>query len=234
MKIKLILSVILLLAYSSASQEFKEVKTAQDAVDNYLMAAGGEDAIREVKSVYSKGKVGSDGSGSVEAYISRDIMYINAVTPHVSYIQSVDLKNKKGWTQVAGAVTDMKPEEIEHTIKRAESTLWGNFLDAKVKGITYELMQNENINGSDVFVVEVKKDGNTTGTAYFDSKTFNKVKETRGNNTTEFSDFRKVGTIGVVMPYRIISAMSDVTITEMEFNTKFDKKLLKKPEEKVQ
>lgn len=234
MKIKSILAILIFLVYSAAGQDFKEVKTAQDVVDNYLKAIGGEDAVREVKSIYTKGKVGDDGSGSVEAYMSRDIMYVNAVTPHVTYVQAIDLKNKTGWTQLTNTVTDMKPEDVEQAVKRAESTLWGNFLDAKDKGITYELMQNENINGNDVFVVEVKKDGTTTGTVYFDSKTFYKVKETRGNNTTEFSDFNKVGSSGVVMPHKIISAMSDVTATEIEFNTKFDKKRLKKPVEKVQ
>lgn len=234
MKIRFILASLAVLVCIASGQDFKEVKTAQDAVDNYIKATGGEDAIRGVKTIYTRGKVGEDGSGSVEALISRDIMYVNAVTPHVTYIQAIDFKNKTGWTEVAGTVTDMKPEDIESAVKRAESTLWGNFIDAKEKGITYELMQNENINGTDVYVIEIKKDGTTTGTAYFDSKTFYKVKETRGNNTTEFSDFKKVGSGGIVMPHRIVNAISDVTATVIEFNAKFDKKKLKKPEEKVQ
>ena len=65
-------------------------------------------------------------------------------------------------------------------------------------------------------------------------KNFNKVKELKGGMTSGFSDFRKVKDSDVVMPYKITSQTGDVVITDITFNTSFDKKLLKRPKDKKQ
>lgn len=62
-------------------------------------------------------------------------------------------------------------------------------------------------------------------------KTFNKVREIKGGMTNDFSDFREVGSTGITMPYSIKSQTGDVAMTEIKFNSKFNKKLLARPKD---
>ncbi|MBZ0201970.1 MAG: hypothetical protein K8I03_03030 [Ignavibacteria bacterium] len=230
MRIRSIFAALIVMVCSVLGQEFKEVKTAQDVVDNYMLSIGGESAIRNVESVFMKGTIESpQGDGTIEVYLSKLYLFMDVVTPQFQLKQALDFKSKKGWVKLGDKVTDMKEEEIVKNLERSESSMWGNFLDAGKKGITYELLQNENYNDIEVYVVDIKKDGNTITTSYFNTKNFNKLKEMKDGTTTEYSDFRKVGSSGVYMAHKLITALSDVTTTEIEFNTKFDKKLLKKP-----
>ncbi len=231
---KTIESVILifLFVFSAFSQEFKKVSTVQDVVDNYLTATGGVDALKNVESVKMKGKIGEgDESGTIDVYFSRKYFYMDLDTKQFKMKQAVDIEAKKGWTKFGTMLNDMKEEDIAKQKKNTEGTLWSNFIDPKGSGVKFELLQNETVNGNDAYVVDLLRDGISVSTSYFDTKTFLKVKEIKGSMTNEFSDFRKTGDDNIMMPYRIKSQTSDVTISEIKFNTKFDKKLLKKPEE---
>ena len=221
-----------LLCFTAFSQDFKKVSTVQDVVDNYITASGGADALKSVESISMKGKLGEgDEPGSIYVYFSRKYLYLDIDTKQFKMKQAVDIEGKKGWTKFGTMINDFKEEDIAKQKKNAEGTLWSNFLDPKGSGITYELLQNEMVNGSDAYVVDQLRDGISVTTSYFDTKTFLKVKEIKGSMTNDFSDFRKTGDDDIVMPYMIKSVTGDVTITEIKFNTKFDKKLLKKPEE---
>jgi hypothetical protein len=106
----------------------------------------------------------------------------------------------------------------------------GLFLDPVKYGIKYNLLPNEKVSEKDAYVVELLQEDNVLMTSYFDAKTFDKVRQVKGNDDSEFSDFRTVGSTKVRMPYTIKGKNGDVTISELKFNSKFDKKLLNKPE----
>ncbi|MEO8514664.1 MAG: hypothetical protein ABI543_13980 [Ignavibacteria bacterium] len=232
MKFLAIIFSVFALSFTLQSQDFKEVKTAQDVVDNYLIASGGAYALRSVESISMKGKIGDgEESGSVGVFFSKKYFYMDISTKKFAMKQVVDMEAKKGWTKFGTMMKDMTEEDITKNRKNAENSMWSNFLDPKSGGITFELLQNESVNGSDAYVVDQLKDGTSATTSYFDAKTFLKVKEIKGNMTNEFSDFRKTGKNDIVMPYKVKSQSGDVTISEIKFNGKFDKKLLKKPEE---
>lgn len=221
-----------LMVFVTFSQEFKKVENVQDVVDNYITATGGADALKSVESVKMKGTFGEGSEGgSIEVYFSRKYLYMDLDTKQFKMKQAVDVDAKKGWTKFGTMLKDMKEEEITKQKKNAEGTLWANFLNPKDNGITFELLQNETVNGSDAYVVDQLKDGVSVATSYFDTKTFLKVRELKGSMTNDFSDFRKTGDENIMMPYKINSQQGDVTLTEIKFNSKFDKKLLKKPAE---
>jgi hypothetical protein len=67
-------------------------------------------------------------------------------------------------------------------------------------------------------------------TVYFDTENFKRVKVVKGTMSSEYSDFRNVSGSGIYMAYKVSTTQGDVTVSKYEFNTKFDKKLLKKPE----
>ena len=231
MKIKLIIFICLFTVTQVFSQTFKEVKTVQDVIDNYIEAAGGEDALSNVKSVYMKGEIsGGAQQGSIEAYLGKRYIYLNVDVGVFKMIQSADLKKKTGWTMFGTSMKDMAEDDINKNIKNAEVSLWSYYLNPEKYGIKYELMQNEEVAGKDAYVVDLIQNEAVLLTAYFDSKTFNKVKQIKGNDNSEFSDFRSVGDDNVKMPFMINGKNGDVTISEIKINSKFNKDLLKKPE----
>jgi hypothetical protein len=179
-----------------------------------------------------KGNMGEgDQAGTINIYFSKKYVYMDINSPQFSLKQAIDIDKHTGWTKFGNIMKDLNEEDIVKNKKNVEGTLWGNFLEPKANGITFELLQNEMVDGKDAYVVDLMREGTSVATSYFDAKTFNKVKEIKGSMTSEFSDFKKVGSTGIIMPYTIKSQSGNVTITEIKFNTKFDKKLLKKPVE---
>lgn len=236
MKKTILLVVLCVFSISTRAQEFKEVKTAQDVIDNYLQAIGGVDALKEVKAIHMKGKMASaelnGENGGIEIYYSKKYVYMNISTTIFSMLQAIDFDKKKGWTYIGNMLKDMKEDEIEKSNKSIDGTLWGNVLNAKTNGVTFLLLENEQVDGKDAYVVELVKEGASFQSLFFDTKTFLKVKDATSNVSTEFSDFKETGDLKIVMPYTIKNKGGDVILSEIKFNSKFDKKLLKKPEVK--
>lgn len=223
---------LLFVIFSGISQDFKPVKTAQDVVDNYIQASGGKDALASIESISMKGNMGDgEQKGTIVIYFSKKYVYMDINTAQLSMQQAIDVGKKKGWMKFGSMIKDLKEEEIEKNSKNVEGSMWGNFIDPKKNGITFEMLQNETIDGIECYVIDLIRDSLATSTSYFDMKTFNKVREIKGGMTNEFSDFREVGSTGITMPYSIKSQTGDVAMTEIKFNSKFDKKLLTRPKE---
>lgn len=227
--------ILVLLAFIFATlninaQEFKPVKTANDVIENHILACGGSDALKEIKSIRMKGKIGEgEDAGSLEIYYSAKYVYMDINMKQFTMIQAIDMQKKKGWVKFGTMVKDLKEEEIMINKKRIDGSMFDKYLNPAANNTLFELLQNEEVNGIDCYVIDVIQDSLSVSTEYFDSKNFNKVKENKGGITSSFSDFKKVGSSEVIMPYRITSPTGDVIITEIKFNSKFNKKLLTRP-----
>lgn len=231
MKIKSVILLVMIAVSSLFGQTFKEVKTAQDVVDNYIEANGGKDELNEVKSILMKGDFTGEGnSGSLDIFIGKNYFYLNLDMGVFKMKQAADIKNGKGWTMFGDMVKDMTAEDLKKNRKTAEGSLWAYYIDPVKYGITYNLLPSEKVAESDAYAVELLQEGAAIITAYFDSKTFDKVRQVKGNDDSEFSNFKTVGSTKVRMPYTIKGKNGDVAISELKFNSKFDKKLLNKPE----
>ena len=232
MRRKLVIILCLFSFYSVSAQDFKEVKTAQDVIDNYITANGGADGLKDVKSISMDGKMNIMGSEvPLRFYIGNDIFYMNLENTQFDVIVAVDTKKKTGWSRFGNMMNDSKPDDIERTKENIEASLWGYYLDKDKYGIRYELMQNEKAGDNDAYVVDFLNKDSLIQTVYFDTKTFRRVKQIKGKQTSDYSDIKVVES-GIYMPYKIATGQGDVVVTKYEFNAKFDKKLLKKPKEK--
>jgi hypothetical protein len=166
----------------------------------------------------------------MEIFIGRSYFYLNLDLGVFKMKQAVDIKKSKGWTQFGDMTKDMTEEDINRNRKSAESSLWSYYLNPEKYGIKYNLLPNEKVSEKDAYVVELQQEGAALMTAYFDVTTFDKLRQVKGSEDSEFSDFKTVGSSKVRMPNTIKGKNGDVTISELKFNTKFDKKLLDKPE----
>jgi len=233
MKPKHIILLLFLFSCSLRAQTFKEVKTAQDVIDNYLEANGGADNLRGVKSVSMEGNMSLLGSDvPIKFYTGKNIFYMNFDHSQFAVTIAVDTKKEKGWSKFGEAIKDASPADIEEHKNNIISTLWGYYIDKDKYGMSYQLLQNEKVGDKDAYVIDFLNKDSVIQTVYFDSETFNRVKVVKSSMASEYSDFKIVGNSGIYMPYRVATGEGDVTVAKYEFNSKFDKKLLKKPEEK--
>lgn len=232
MKRILIVLAVFFVSLSVKAQDFKEVKTAQDVIDNHVTANGGADNLAKVKSIEMKGTIGiMGGTFPVHIYVSEDYFYTGVETPQMPVRIAISYKDKKGWQNLMGKVMDETPEAIEKNKERVHAMLWGYYLEKDKHGVTYNLLQNEPVGGNDAYVVEFIQNEKPLQTVYFDVKSFQRVMQIKGQVTSEYSDFRDVDASGIYMSYLITGTQGDVNVTEYKFNTTFDTKLLEKPKE---
>src|SRR5690349_7277010 len=232
MKIKLIgLVFSFIFALTVNAQEFKEVKTGQDVIDNYIAANGGADNLKKVRSIEMKGDMTFMGATfPLTVYTSNEYFYMNGGTDDFKMIIATNLKDLTGWSVMFGKTTDATPKEVEKNKVNIESMLWTYYTDKDKYGITYKLMQNEEINGSKAYTIDFMVKDSVIQTCWYDTKTFHRVKQSKGKTTSEYSDFRNVEGSGIYMAYSIKTNQGDVAVTDYKFNTEFDTSLLKKPE----
>ncbi len=230
MKIKLIVILSFIFVFSAQGQEFKEVKTGQDVIDNYLTANGGADNLKKIRSIEMTGTMMLMGKAlPIKVYTSYDYFYMDGGDDLMKLTIATDMKNMTGWSYVFGNLKDATKEEVQRNKITIEQMLWGYYMDKDKYGITYKLTGNEKIGDYDTYVVEFTAGDSLLQTCNYDSKTFYRVKQLKGKTESEYSDFRNVESTGIYMGYAIKTNQGDVTVTSYKFNTDFDTKLLKKP-----
>jgi hypothetical protein len=230
MKLKLLALLTVLIASCIFGQNFKDVKTGQDAIDNYVTANGGVDNLKSIKSVSMEGIMSFMGTNiPLKLYVSMDAFYMDFQAAQFGMTAAMDLKKKKGWSKMGSQIKDATLSEMRKNEEMASSTLWGYYYDKDKHGISYELLQNEQVNGKDAYAVDFKKGEEIIQTVFFDAETFQRVKQIKGNNTSEYTESKSVDGSGIYMPYLIKTPQGDVSVKEYRFNSSIDKKLLKKP-----
>ncbi len=226
---------LLILSSTFYAQQFKEVKTAQDVIDNHVTAIGGADALRQVTSIKMEGSIEISGTPApILYYVSNESYYVGVESVQFTFKTCYDGKNKTGWSQFGEKVTDFTEAQSKRTGESIVSLLWGYVLDPQKYNIVYKQLQDEKLNDADVYVIEFTRADTTVGTSYYDKKTFMQVKEIRGRNETENSDFKSVTALDdskIMMPFSI-KQQGTVIVKKYEFNKKLSKKYFKKPEQK--
>jgi hypothetical protein len=99
-KIKLIL-ILLVLSYfttvNAQDKEFKEVKTGDDVIENYLIANGGKENLEKVKSIEMTCVMSAMGKDfDMNVYTSADYYYVSINDSLFGSTIAIDRKNKKG------------------------------------------------------------------------------------------------------------------------------------------
>lgn len=230
MKKTAVLCLFVMFCFSLYSQDFKEVKTGQDVIDNYITANGGLDNIKKTNSIEMSGNMSFMGSSfPIKVYTSLDYFYMNADNPNFTFTIAINMKENKGWQNMLGQVKDVPEKEVERNRINVESMLWSYYTSPEKYGITYKLMQNEKIGDADSYVVDFMVKDSVIQTVYYDTKSFHKLKQVKGKSTSEYSDIRNADNSGVYMGYSIKTNQGDITVSEYKFNTEFDTNLLKKP-----
>ncbi|MDQ3020449.1 MAG: hypothetical protein M3R36_07760 [Bacteroidota bacterium] len=234
---KFIFLIILSFAVQAAHSQgkFKEVKIAQDVIDNYITAIGGADKLKKIKSETQSGtfKV-QNVEGSYMAF-RNDTIYVTKAVGKMEgkdtlMLMSLTTKNY-AWEYQMGAMSDFTGEELQN---KAENLIIGSlrfYLNYKKYGYSAELKGADSVNGKECYKVLIKKSGKELRTNYFDRKTFYVLRSDRPyGQSLEYDDYKVVK--GIIRPFKIIHHTQveiEQLVSEYKFNKAIDSALLVKP-----
>lgn len=219
---------LLLLNIISASQEnyFKPVFIAKDVIDNFITATGGKDKIEKIHTIKIEGSINKDGKIlNLTRYVNGEYIYQIMQSHDYCQITTFNDKVKKGWYTYNGRTLDFDKNAFEY-YQLNTIQCYSFYLDGYDLGINYVLDEIGNTDTS-VYCVKFIKDETLLSTMYFDKTTFYKVKSICNGQERFYSDFRKAGDRGIVMPFLIV-ADDSLVVTNYKFNQSFNKQLLDK------
>jgi len=231
-KIISVIFLLLIFGFNASAQdtEFKEVKTGDDVIDNYILANGGKENLEKISSVKMTGVLEVMGrSLPMTVYTSNDYFYVNIEEPSFGSTVAVDKKNKIGWQKAMGNVKDFSEGELIKFEEMLEGSLWGHLLHKEKYNLNYVFKGIENVDDISAYVIDFTRDSNLLYTTYYDTAGYNRIKQIKDGSESHFEDFRLVDNYGIKMPFKITEQFP-ITVQKYEFNTEFDKSLLNKPE----
>ncbi|MEO8664620.1 MAG: hypothetical protein ABI462_03910 [Ignavibacteria bacterium] len=231
--------IILILCFSIKSLysqvDLKEVKTAQDIIDNYISAVGGADKLNGIRSETVWGTLSGPGFGGNFITYRDDTMTVSKAEGNINDKEMLMLKSVTSkdlaWEYQMGAMKDFTGEELE---SKEENRIIGSlhFYSGYEKyGYVAESEGTENVNGKECYKITFTKSGNLFRTVFFDTKTFYILRSERPEGMIlEYNDFKDVN--GIIKPFtitQITHAKVDQLVKEYKFNEPVDQSLLMKP-----
>lgn len=200
--------------------------TALQVIDNYLKAAGGEDKIKDIKDFSSTagGTVQGQQIERLMKYKSPDHMMLSMSLPALKRTMQKIVISGDSLNISAMGHTQKTNKETEERIKE-EAQL---FPELHFNDPGYELTLlpfMADLDGKDVYVVNITSPGGSQLKEYFDTKTGLKLKKevSSGNSTSSvlYSDYRQVN--GILFPYSETLIQNGFTIplkiTDLKINS---------------
>ena len=215
--------------------DFKEVKNAQDVIDNYITAIGGKDKIEKIKSETITGDLNVQGMEIGFMTFRNDTMsFVKAEgAAHGSnmlLMKSV-ITASYGWEYQMNGLKDYEGEELLNKQLDFITSDIGFVLNYKKNGFEFDLKGSDTINGKPNYKLELTKDGKLLRTNFYDQESFYLTNILKPNDTSiELYDYRDVS--GIYRPFKMIQkSQLELTILfkEYVFNKMIDTELISKP-----
>jgi hypothetical protein len=221
--------------------------SADDLIARHLQARGGAEALRNIKTVVSSGKMrpaGFDADFRIVETISRPGSVRTELTLQgLTIVQAWD--GQTGWQiQPFSGRKDAERLSSDDTKSlQEEADFEGALVDYKAKGNSVELMPDEDVDGAPAHVIRVKLKNGDEQTYYIDPDALMTIrvvtKQTlRGaeqQSVTDYGDYEKIE--GVYFPLELESGPKDqpnnrqrVTIDKVVLNGAVDPNIFAMPQ----
>lgn len=188
--------------------------TADAIMKKYIAALGGEKAIMGVKEIKTVSKASIDAGGQqLQLTITEMKKAPNKLLSKVEgmgmVFQKKALNGDKGYQEVQGQKTELKPEEI--TEAKEEADIYADLHPAQY-GITRTVKSVEKVNGEDAYMVENMHPDGKKSTEYYSVKSGYLLKQVKTEETpqgavtiaSEYSDYKEVpASGGFKVPYSV-------------------------------
>lgn len=218
---KLCLFSFILFSLNSFAQEI----TAKHIIEKNIQATGGVINWKRLNSTILQGKVilGIKEEYPIKIYQSIPNLTKTIVTVNKKEQVVEGYDGKKGY---AMNYATNKLQEYPNYIPESFDT---DFIDYKQKGFSAEFLGEEKLGDNDVLKVELTKNVNKT-IYYFDKNTYLLLRETKRDEVTNYSDYKKVGQL--MMPFKIEGSSSKnnsytIIINKIEINKVFPENTFK-------
>lgn len=201
-------------------------QSAKDIIDQNLEVSGGLTNWKLLNSIMLQGKVslGIKDIYPIKIYQHRPNLTKTVITIGKKDTAIEGYDGEKGYgmnyaTNKLQVYDNFMPESFDN-----------DFIDYENKGFTAELQGKEKIGNDLCFKVELTKNVNKT-IYFFDVKTYMLLREIKKDETLNYSDYRKVGSL--LMPYRIESSSPKkdgdyvMLINKIETNKEFPENTFK-------
>ncbi|RNA62493.1 histidine kinase [Chryseobacterium nematophagum] len=190
-----------LLIFAFLFSQFYLSQTAKEIIDKNIELSGGLTSWKLLNSVFLQGKVilGVKDEYPIKIYQSRPNLTKTVITINHNDTAIEGYDGSKGYamnyaTNKLQEYPDYKPESFDN-----------DFIGWENKGFDAKYLGQEKIGDIYCHVVELTKNVNKN-IYYFDTKTYMLLKEIKKEETLNYSDYRKVGSL--IMPYKIESSSS--------------------------
>jgi len=214
----------------------QSLPTADQVLDAYVKALGGQAAIERVTSRFTKSSINIKGqTGSVENYTKAPSKYMSVVvTPEGTTREGFD--GASGWgMDPTGRLRDWTGDEV------ALSSRNRNFYkETQIKSMysTIAVTGREDLEGREAYVLELTPKSGGTEKMYFDTKTgllleqYYEVSGSQGPRPFlyEFDDYREVD--GVKLPFtikRVKPSGYELKVSEVKNNIAMSDDQFKRP-----
>lgn len=189
----------LILVLFVAAFQFAFTQNAAQIINKNIEATGGLKNWKQLNSILLQGKVilGVNDEYPVRIYQQRPNLTKTVVV--VGKKENV----VEGFDGNKGYKMDYVQNRLVVDNAYISESFDSDFIDFENKGFTARFLGTENWNNTPVLKVELTKNQNRT-LYYFDAKTYMLLKETKKDETLEYSDYRRAGTL--LMPYKIVSS----------------------------
>lgn len=204
---------------------FAQEITAKHIIEKNIQATGGVINWKRLNSTILQGKVilGIKEEYPIKIYQSRPNLTKTIVTVNKKEQVVEGYDGKKGY---AMNYATNKLQEYPSYIPESFDT---DFIDYEQKGFSAKLLGEEKLGDNEVFKVELTKNVNKT-IYYFDKNTYLLLRETKRDEVTNYSDYKKVGQL--MMPFKIEGSSSKnnsytIIINKIEINKVFPENTFK-------
>ncbi|WEK70862.1 MAG: histidine kinase [Candidatus Chryseobacterium colombiense] len=216
----------LLLVFVLTFSYFSYAQTAKEIIDKNIELSGGLTNWKLLNSVLLQGKVilGIKDEYPIKIYqqrpnLTKTVLTINNKDTAIEGYDGVKGYAMNYATNKLQEYTDYKPESFDN-----------DFIDWENKGFEAKYVGKEKIGNIYCYKVELTKNVNKN-IYYFDSKTYMLLREIKKDETLDYSDYKKVGSL--LMPFRIESSSAKkdgdyvMLLNKIEINKVFPANIFK-------
>jgi hypothetical protein len=204
-------------------------KTPKEVLAAYVAAIGGEEKIRQIKTLVLVMEAEVQGT-TVEMSTVRDVVNLRLMQQVVmngNVVQKTVVKNNEGYMSAMGQVQTLRPEELE--------TLKTNIyafpeLHYEEMGFSMKMGENTLIGGEEAYTLHITNKEGLKSEEFFSVKTGLKLKmmtEVAGDVT--FSDYQEVE--GILFPMKVaisnavLPVPMETRLIDVQINQKLDDSL---------
>ncbi len=226
--------ILIVLLHPVHAQTLKEVKTANDVVENAITALGGKEYLLSIKTLYTD--ITTEMDGRAVHWITKE-MLPNKGAFQILYNDRIVFQNwfdgKTGYEIVNGEKRKADPEEFKAKKYRKNIFNELDFLDPSIW--TIELLAGEKVNNEDCYKIKATLKNGEVRNVFFSKSSFYMLREDKISNSEKndfssvtFSGYKQFGQLmyytvmefgdaGKTQVGRIVNLLVNEKITEKDF-----------------